>query len=54
MWRSLDTLVVVLEDDCRRLHGHYMRLRPDIVAMTDKLSATRRGHAVVHASRHVG
>jgi CHAD domain-containing protein len=33
VWRELDTLVASLEDDCRRLHGRYMRLR-DALALT--------------------
>ena len=35
VWRDLDTLVASLEDDCRRLHARYMRVR-------DELSGDRR------------
>jgi CHAD domain-containing protein len=33
VWRDLDALMVSLEDDCRRLHARYMRLRDDLVAI---------------------
>lgn len=38
MWRDLDALVLSLEDDCRRLHARYMRMRDALDAV-----ATRRG-----------
>jgi CHAD domain-containing protein len=38
VWRDLDALVVALEDDCRRLHARYMRMRDALAAV-----ATRRG-----------
>jgi CHAD domain-containing protein len=38
IWRDLDLLVASLEDDCRRVHGRYMRLR-DALALV----AARRG-----------
>jgi CHAD domain-containing protein len=38
VWRDLDALVVSLEDDCRRLHARYMRMRDALAAV-----ATRRG-----------
>ncbi|MQA31349.1 MAG: CHAD domain-containing protein [Luteitalea sp.] len=37
VWRELDTLVTVLEEGCRRLHGRYMRERPALVALCDRL-----------------
>lgn len=44
VWRELDTLVASLEDDCRRLHARYMRMRDTLAAV-----AERRGN-LVHAS----
>jgi CHAD domain-containing protein len=43
VWRELDTLMLSLEDDCRRLHARYMRARDDLAAIADRL-------ADVHAS----
>jgi CHAD domain-containing protein len=33
VWRQLDTLVVSLDEECRRLHGRYMRERDGLVAL---------------------
>ena len=38
VWRELDTLVVSLEDDCRRLHARYMRLREALAALAQRRS----------------
>jgi CHAD domain-containing protein len=38
IWRELDALIASLEDDCRRLHARYMRLRDALAAL-----AQRRG-----------
>jgi CHAD domain-containing protein len=38
VWRDLDTMVGTLEDDCRRLHARYMRMREALGAV-----AARRG-----------
>jgi CHAD domain-containing protein len=55
VWRDLDALVMALDDDCRRLHARYMRARPALVAMTEKLSARRKGQLVASPStRRVG
>jgi CHAD domain-containing protein len=35
-WRDLDALIVSLEDDCRRLHARYMRLRVSLMAIADR------------------
>jgi CHAD domain-containing protein len=40
VWRSLDALVASLDDDCRRLHGRYMRLRPELAAAAKDLAPT--------------
>ena len=38
VWRDLDTMVVTLEDDCRRLHARYMRLRDELGALAERRS----------------
>jgi CHAD domain-containing protein len=38
VWRELDTLVAALEDDCRRLHARYMRLRDALAAVAQRRS----------------
>ncbi len=40
LWRELDVLVGSIEDECRRRHARYMRLRPELLAMADRLSAS--------------
>jgi CHAD domain-containing protein len=39
VWRQLDVLIVLLEDDCRRLHGRYMHDRDALLALSSRLSA---------------
>jgi CHAD domain-containing protein len=53
-WRDLDALIVSLEDDCRRLHARYMRMRDDLVAIAGHLNA--RPHVVPQraAARRAG
>jgi CHAD domain-containing protein len=52
VWRALDTLVTGLDNDCRRLHARYMRLRPDLEAIAARfgtpasVSGTRAKQAV--------
>jgi CHAD domain-containing protein len=50
IWRSLDELLLALEDDCRRLHARYMRGRAGLEAITEKLSAQRRRQTQLLAS----
>ncbi|MCU1385973.1 MAG: hypothetical protein JWL71_4670, partial [Acidobacteria bacterium] len=38
VWRDLDTMIGGLEDDCRRLHARYMRMRDPLAGV-----AARRG-----------
>jgi CHAD domain-containing protein len=33
IWRSLDALIASLDDDCRRLHARFMRIRPELEAV---------------------
>jgi len=44
VWRDLDALISSLEDDCRRLHARYMRMRDDLVAVVDRLGSD---HAIM-------
>jgi CHAD domain-containing protein len=48
-WRALDALLQSLDDDCRRLHARYMRGRPKLEALVDRLRATDRATAAVTA-----
>ncbi|PYQ96377.1 MAG: hypothetical protein DMF96_18825 [Acidobacteria bacterium] len=55
VWRELDALLLSLDDDCRRLHARYMRVRDTLTALTDTLSA--RPHAAparAQAARRAG
>jgi CHAD domain-containing protein len=38
VWRELDTLIASLEDDCRRLHARYMRMRDELAAVAHRRS----------------
>lgn len=49
VWRQLDDLVASLEDNCRRLHGRYMKDREALLALCTPLSgrtADARGEKV--------
>jgi len=39
VWRALDSLIRLLDDDCRRLHARYMKARPGLELMAQRLSA---------------
>ena len=54
IWRELDMLVPALDDDCRRLHARYMRVRLSLVALTEKLIARRKGQAAPPSAQRVG
>ena len=50
LWRALDALVIALDNDCRQLHGRYMRVRGDLEAVAARLARSQadvspRGHA---------
>jgi CHAD domain-containing protein len=49
VWRDLDALELTLEDDCRRLHARYMRLRDDIASIAETLSARPQATAAPRA-----
>ena len=38
LWRDLDGVVASLDDDCRRLHGRFMRVRGAILLLADRLA----------------
>jgi len=44
-WRYLDRLLKSLEDECRRLHGRYMRARPQLAAVAARLAGRSRATA---------
>ena len=49
VWRQLDDLVASLEDNCRRLHGRYMKDREALLVLCTRLSgrtADTRGEKV--------
>jgi CHAD domain-containing protein len=41
VWRQLDTLEVSLDEECRRLHGRYMRERDALAALCARLAGQR-------------
>jgi CHAD domain-containing protein len=41
-WRHLGSLVHVVEDDCRQLHGRYMRDRAGLIAVANRMGAGAR------------
>jgi CHAD domain-containing protein len=43
VWRDLDALGVLLENDCRLLHARYMRSRDQLAAIADTLSEGPQG-----------
>jgi len=53
VWRDLDALMRMLEDDCRRLHARYMRVRDDIGEIAARLGA-EHAPARPHAARRAG
>jgi hypothetical protein len=54
IWRDLDTLVASLEDDCRRLHARYVRLRDDLQAVVDRRSEQPQPHPARAQARRAG
>jgi CHAD domain-containing protein len=40
-WKELGALVHGIEDDCRQLHGRYMRLRHALIAITERMGARK-------------
>ena len=48
---DLDQLVRRLETECRQLHGHYMALRPQLLAICDRVDASAAARRVAHRRR---
>jgi CHAD domain-containing protein len=53
-WREFDALLGSLEDDCRRLHARYMRLRDALTAIADSAGARANAAPLAGAARRVG
>jgi len=53
LWRDLDALMQMLEDDCRRLHARYMRVRDEIADIAARLGA-EHAPARPNAARRAG
>ena len=53
-WRDLDALILTLEDDCRRLHARYMRLRDALAAIADRAGARATAAPLRAATRRAG
>ncbi len=45
LWRELDALDAVVENSCRRLHARYVRERPAIEAVCERVLPKRQGVA---------
>jgi hypothetical protein len=50
-WRDTDAVIALLDTRCRRLHARFMRLRPALVSVAERLAGT---HAATAARRKVG
>jgi CHAD domain-containing protein len=53
-WRDLDALILSLEDDCRRLHARYMRVRDALLELTERRSARTQTPPARTAARRAG
>jgi CHAD domain-containing protein len=49
-WRDLDSLVLQLEDECRRLHARYVRVRASLLEICDRLVSPKGGAGTRTAS----
>jgi CHAD domain-containing protein len=54
VWRDLDALVTSLEDDCRRLHARYVRLRDELEAVIEHRSEQSPAHTGRAQARRAG
>ena len=50
MWHGFDELVTSLEDECRRLHARFMRMRPAIQRVCDRVGARAQTGSVRRAA----
>jgi len=53
-WRDLDALVASLEDDCRRVHARYMKMRDAVTAIADRAGDRRHAAPARAAVRRAG
>jgi CHAD domain-containing protein len=54
VWRDLDSLIASLEDDCRRLHARYMRIREALGDVAARRSEASDPHATHAQARRAG
>lgn len=54
VWRDLDALVASLEDDCRRLHARYMRVRDALAAVAERRSQQPHASTARAQARRAG
>jgi CHAD domain-containing protein len=54
VWRELDALVTSLEDDCRRLHARYVRMREELEAVIEHRSDQSPAHTGRAQARRAG
>jgi CHAD domain-containing protein len=54
IWRELDVLIASLEDDCRRLHGRYMRLRDALIPLAERRGAQTQAASGGPQARRAG
>jgi hypothetical protein len=52
-WRELGSLVHVVGDDCRQLHGRYMGDRPGLIAIANRAGAAK-AHIAALSDRAAG
>jgi hypothetical protein len=38
LWRSLDSLLIAVEKECRRLHARYVRHAPELIRWCDRIA----------------
>jgi hypothetical protein len=53
-WRDIDALVFSVEDDCRRLHARYMRVRDALLELAERRSARTHTPPARTAARRAG
>jgi len=51
VWRDLDAVVESLDEDCRRLHARYMRVRVALLALADRQARAQNAEKVVTSRR---
>ena len=54
VWRDLDAVIVSLEDDCRRLHARYMRMRTALEAVAERRGVEPKPSAARAQARDAG